>query len=246
MSSIKKPLPYIWEHAKLSYDRPKRANKYPILEDTKEFVYFENKMDFAYVAVYDNYVVFSFKGTDNVKSWISNLDPYPLKDDEYIKKYLKDGKWGKGTIHDGFYTSWLFFKSCVNKIIESYHLDPNDYDFYTGGHSRGGALAELCSRHLAKNLNIKNSCLTFGAPSVGNKKYRNQFRTLPINGTRVIHGWDIVPTLPPRALGFRPGCANKVWIKKAFWKKWVPWIRVSDHYTSNYNKAIKKRFGKNG
>ena len=238
-----KLIPYTWEHSNLVYKRP-RNDRASILIKESEFTFFENKMDFAYAAIYEDHVIFSFKGTDNIKGWISNMDPYPLNGDEYNKKFLKDGKWGHGTIHDGFYKSWSFFKSCITKIIDNYHVNPQEKQIITCGHSRGGALAELCSRHLAKNLSIDNSCFTFGAPAVGIKKYRDQFRSLPINGTRIVNGWDMVPLLPPKDLGFRHGCANELWVKKALWKKYIPWIRISDHYQKSYASLVRRKFSK--
>lgn len=247
MTLVKKPIPYLWKHAELVYKTPSSSSikKIPLLKEVKEYLPFSNDTDFAYMAIYDSFIVISFRGTENVKGWISNLDPYPLEKDKYLEKNLKDGKWGRGMIHDGFYDSWLFFKSCVDQVIKKYELSENDYEFYVDGHSRGGALAELCARHLAKNHNISNSCVTFEAPAVGTKRYRDQFRKLPINGTRIVNGWDMVPNLPPKILGFKHGCANKIWIKKAYWKKiLMPWLKISDHLVDSVDKAIKKRFMK--
>lgn len=238
----KQLIPYTWKHADLSYDHPKIKTQFKLLSRAKEYVYFENKMDFAYAAIYKDHIIFAFKGTSNIEGWISNLDPYPLKSDEYSKKYLKNGKWGSGCIHDGFYTSWKFFKSCINKVIETYHINPKETKVICCGHSRGGALAELCARHLAKNLNIQNSCFTFGAPAVGTKRYRDQFRMLPVNGTRVVNGRDIVPTLPPKIIGFRHGCPNKIWFRSSWWRRFIPRISIKDHLS--YGKVIIKRFKK--
>ena len=242
MKPISKPLPLLWSHSRIVYGKPTDKKSSILFKESKEFITMENDTDFAYVAIFDGYIIISFRGTDNIKGWISNLDPFPLDGDGYLKVNLTDGKWGKGMIHDGFYESWKFFKSCVDKIFETYHINHNSYAIYSCGHSRGGALAELCARHIAKNLKMRNSCITFASPAPGIKAYRDQFRSLPINGTRVVNGWDIVTDLPPHSIGFRHGCANKVWMKKAYWKKWVPWLRVKDHYTKSYEKAIKKRF----
>jgi predicted lipase len=237
-------LAYAWKHAYLSYDNPRKSNYNQTLTDS-EFFYFQNATDYAYMAIFDDHIIISFRGTDNVKGWLSNLDPYPLKDHEYMKKYVKDGKWGKGIIHDGFYTDWLFFKSCIDKVFSNQHVIHKGKKIIVTGHSRGGAFAELCARHLAKNRGHAVSCFTFGCPAVGTKKYRDQFRSLTINGTRVVHGWDIVPTTPPSYLGFRHGCSNLIHKKKAYWKKWIPWIRFNDHRSGNYDKYIMKRYLRN-
>ena len=238
-----KPIAYAWKHALNSYNGQLTKEKYPITAEAIEFYVFKNKTDTAYIAVYEDHVVFAFRGTENLKGWLSDLDVYPLKNEQYMKKNLKDGKWGRGTIHDGLYTGWLFFKSCIDTWINSCDIEKlSKLPIITTGHSRGGGFAELCSRHLAKNRSISSSCFTFGAPSVGTKRYRDQFRLLPINGTRVVNGWDMVTFLPPKALGFTHGCANLVWNKKALWKRFIPWSRMEDHKSKNYNKYITKRF----
>lgn len=235
-----KPIPYTWKHSDLAYSSPTSKKNNPLLKEAEEFVPFANNIDYGYIAIYEDHIIISFKGTNNLKGWISNFNVFPLEKDEYLKKNLKEGKWGKGIIHDGFYEAWKFFKPCITRLIDKYHINSTDKDIYITGHSRGGALAELCARHLAKNLGIKCSCVTFGAPSVGIKEYRDQFRSLPINGTRVINGWDIVPNVPPHILGFRPGCANKFWIRAAWWKKFIP--RLVSKFHTTYGEAIKKRF----
>jgi len=238
-----KPIAYAWKHALNSYNGQLTKEKYPITAEAIEFYVFKNNTDTAYIAVYEDHVVFAFRGTGNLKGWLSDFDVYPLKNEQYLKKNLKDGRWGRGTIHDGLYTGWLFFKSCIDSFINNFGIEKlSKLKIITTGHSRGGGFAELCSRHLAKNKDIVSSCFTYGAPAVGTKKYRDQFRSLPINGTRVVNGWDMVVSLPPSYLGFKHGCANKVWRKKASWKKWIPWLRAKDHKSEEYNKFITKRF----
>jgi len=242
--SISKPLPYAWKHSMLAYDQPLDASENELLNGSI-VVPIDSTEDFAYVAIYDKYVIISFQGTvGDITPWLSNMDPYPLKAEEYNGKYLRNGKWGKGMIHDGFYTTWKFFKLEIDRIIKEYGITSKKYKIITCGHSRGGALAELCSRHLAKNKMMPNSCFTFGCPRVGNKEYRDQFRMLPINGTRVVNGWDIVAMVPPKVLGFKHGCANLIWNKKAWWMRFIPHIKISDHLTKNYDKFIESKFMK--
>ena len=223
---------YAWEHAKLAYEEPKT------LPDS-DFALLKTDNDFCYIAAYKYKIVISFKGTTgDLGAWLSNFDPYPLDGESYIKKYL-----GSGMIHDGFYDSWSKFKDWVTAIMSEYIDKPNINEIIVTGHSRGGALAELCSRHLAKNMKLPCSCFTFGCPAPGNKRYRNEFRLLPINGTRVVNGWDIVTFTPPYILGFRHGCANKVWNQKSWWKRFLPYSRTKDHLVKSYDQFINKRYG---
>ncbi len=66
--------------------------------------------------------------------------------------------------------------------------------FYTG-HSLGAALATLAAWRRAPR-----ALYTFGSPMVGNAEFVNALRDVPTH--RVVDGEDIIPTLPPEALGF--------------------------------------------
>lgn len=228
------PILYAWKHAKLAYDEPEYCEDEILLGS--DFIFHRTKDDFCYIAAYPDRIVISFEGsTNNIGDWLSNFDPYPLDDESYVKKHI-----GGGTIHDGFYNAWAKFKEWVTIVISEYVSKSKIKDIIVTGHSRGGALAELCARHLAKNMKLSCSCITFGCPAPGNKAYRDEFRSLPINGTRVVNGWDIVTFVPPHVLGFRHGCANKVWNKKAWFRRLLPYSRMSDHLTKNYDKFISK------
>ena len=238
-----KPIAYAWKHAFLTYDDigKWKPETQPLLKGSK-YLTFSNDTDFAFAAIYKDHVVFSFEGTANIKGWISDLDVYPLKGEEYLKKNLKSGKWGDGIIHDGFYTDWIPIKVWVDSIVTDHKLVKRKKKIICTGHSRGSAFSELCARHLAKNHSIPSSCFTFGSPMIGTKEYRDEFRSLPINGTRVCNGWDLIYYLPPKILGFRHGCANEVRNKKPFWRRFIPRLRINDHLNKNYDKFITKRF----
>jgi len=237
----KKLIREAWEYASIAYDEPDRPDYADFLAGA-EIIPIRTDTDFAFAAVFRKQIWIAFQGTANLKQWLSNMDVYPLEVDEYKKKHLPEGEWGESMIVNGFYDDWLKIKPEITALFDSMEVIERDYEVIVCGHSRGGALAELCSRHLAKNMKIPNSCFTFGAPAVGTKKYRDQFRMLPINGTRVVNGWDIVPTVPPKLLGFKHGCATKIWNKKSWWKRFIPHIRIKDHLSDGYEKFIYKRF----
>ena len=77
---------------------------------------------------------------------------------------------------------------------------------FAGGHSLGGALAIIAAERLLRERKIKASGVyTFGAPRVGSQAFAASYnaRGLGDRSYRLVHGLDIVPTLPPSALGFR-------------------------------------------
>lgn len=194
-----------------------------------------NNIDSAYIAEFEERIIIAFEGTKNLKAWISDFDIFPLKDD----MKFKGGPWGKGIIADGFYSGWFFFKNSITDYIKHARADFPEKSIFCTGHSRGGALATLCARHIAKNMKVKCSCISFGAPRQGNKKYREQMNFLPIYGTRVIHGYDIVPELPPRIAGFRH-VFRKEWLPELCWRRFFFSRRVKDHYYSTYTKGLIK------
>ena len=208
------------------------------------YIKLNSPIDAGFIAIYPDQIVFSFQGTKNAKAWISDFDIYPLKDRE-----LKNGEWGEGTIADGFYTGWSAFKKIVNEVIHK-ATKQQKANIICTGHSRGGALATLCGRHIAKNLKIPCSVISFASPAVGNKKYRNQFNKLPVNHTRVTYGYDIVSAVPPHALGFRHTGNNVHFVHKDWWVRLInrfrPSARFCDHHPKYCYQAIRTYLKKKG
>jgi predicted lipase len=246
---------FAFQHANLAGKMPKSSLGIHLVENAQKFIVMDNGTDYGYYAEYEDYSVISFAGTkglekpNGTRTWISNFDAYPLRElpediTEDRKRIIistfglvKDGPWGKGTIHDGFYTGWLFFKNLVNACINK-----NKAIFCTG-HSRGGALAVLCGRHIAKNIHdipAPISVLSFGNPSVGIKEFRDEYEHLGLFTTRITHGVDIVPTMPPYALGFRH-VGNHVYLDCPAWQKVFPMkliYRFVHHTYENYQRRI--------
>jgi predicted lipase len=252
---------------KLNHDRSCWASELcddKITDDVlKTVVYTEmqNSLDFAYLAEYDDELLICFRGTDpnNIRVWLSNIDPYPLRGSKAIScalhdtrefdvdgltalranKVVRDGPWGKGTIHDGFYTAWSFFKPEIKKYLE--HVDPKKRITVTG-RSRGGALAELCARDLKKNRGRDCTCYTYAAPAVGVQEYAEEYRKLGILLHRVTVNADIVPELPPASLGFRH-VGNHIHLTTTIWWRWHKLflsMRIKDHLGSTYDTALRR------
>jgi triacylglycerol lipase len=77
---------------------------------------------------------------------------------------------------------------------------------FIAGHSLGGALAFIAAERLQRECGIKaTGVYTFGAPRVGSSAFVRAYNAggLGEHTYRLVHGLDIVPSLPPSQLGFR-------------------------------------------
>ncbi len=227
----------LWRYACLAKSEPKTEKTNTLLCDSNVFIPMSNDTDYGYIAEFEDRVIISFRGTrGELKPWIENFDPYPLQCDleknMYLSTILKQGSWGKGIIHDGFYNAWLFFKPVIDDYLKQM---PTYKKIRITGHSRGGALCTLCSRHLAKNRGLRSTCISFGAPAQGVFEYAKELNSLSFQHIRVTHGYDIVPSLPPESLGFMHGGLHN-WLPEPKIHKWFNKIR--DHFYSSYTTGL--------
>ena len=228
---FQRPILDLWKYAHLAYF-PDKLVGLPHVSTIEE------GDDFGYSICLPDKVIISFQGTGTmikgdamgkVRDWISNFSAFP-----HMDELKKNGK----IIHFGFYEGWVQFKSHIDSLLSQ--PDQLKKDWYITGHSRGGAIAALCARHITKNRNKPCSCVTYAAPAQGGKEYRNEMNMLNLDLTNVVHGYDIVPNLPPRQLGYRH--AGKVyWWKEPWWHRFTH--RIRDHIPGNYNKWIDKNAG---
>jgi predicted lipase len=231
----------LWRYAKLATSEPQNKDEFISLnsdlsDNLIEFIPMENFLDYGYIAEYENRIVFCYRGTKGkIQAWLSDFDAYPLQYDG--SPVLQSGRWGEGCIHDGFYTGWSYFKPIITDYVKVLKKNKIKKELLCTGHSRGGALSTLCARHIAKNLKLSCSNISFGAPAQGTKQYRDEYNKLPIDSTYVINGYDIVPTMPPKQFGFRH-VGKPFLLSQPIWHKWF--CKISDHYYSSYEKKIKE------
>lgn len=249
-----KPTVDYWPYARIAYDEPRGGEE--MFCKCINFVPLQNDMDYAYWAEFEHVVLIAFRGTDTrgkspgdmIKTWLSNMDCYPLREcigavkggevpERVLHRegILRDGQWGPGTIHDGFYTMWSMFKQAVDTLLVT---TPFNKPCVTLGHSRGGPAAELCARHLVKNRGRAGvQCITYGSPGVGTKAYRDEFRALPIHATAVVNGYDLVTDMPPRVLGLRRG-SHRSWLSQPLWHRYFR--RIQNHLPESYAARLAK------
>jgi triacylglycerol lipase len=132
-------------------------------------------------------VFVSFEGTDPlvISNWVTNFDLTQNTDD----------------IHRGFEAALHAVWADVLRSIDG--IGTRMPVVFTG-HSLGGALAILAgSRLLADRRESADAIYTFGAPRVGGARFATAFNaSLGDRTFRLVHGHDIVPTVPPSELDF--------------------------------------------
>jgi len=184
----------------------KQCNSVPGFTPLKVFNIGKNLQGF-YGRLSDGTNLISFRGTDDVEDWITNLDilkvaPYP----EYPSAH----------VHQGFYDAYLKFQDGIlGALKESGGSDP----VIVTGHSLGGAMATICAFDLQfyQKKTVK-AVWTFGEPRGGDSGFSGVYGNTIATHWRVVHHRDIVPHVPLQAQGFYH-VAREVWYSK---EKYTP------------------------
>ncbi|KAL8841755.1 MAG: hypothetical protein Q9170_000788 [Blastenia crenularia] len=108
-------------------------------------------------------------------------------------------------VHRGFKNSWEEVKDAVmTNMKKAVQLHP-DYRIVVTGHSLGGAVATLAAaelRRIDKHFLQATELYTFGSPRLANKEAAEWLSQQSRFSWRITNGDDIVPRLPPRAIGY--------------------------------------------
>ena len=185
--------------------------------DFQEVLGFENSSSQAIIIQHKNYLVLSFRGTDEIADWIDNInlgkdvsiDVIKDKFKEPFKKWLGSKESFStnqlfGRVHQGFYQAFLDvwegdkMREKLEELIGTHQLP-----LWITGHSLGGAMATFAAAWMAeKNLPIRG-VYTFGQPRCGDKDFSLQLNAkLPNKFFRFHNSNDIVPRLPARLMNF--------------------------------------------
>jgi triacylglycerol lipase len=135
----------------------------------------------------DTTVILSFAGTDplNFANWVTDFNWLPRS----------------GDLHTGFRVAadaaWDDARAAAAAATSPKSL-------IITGHSLGAAIATLIANRLQREANrTADAVYLFGAPRAGGRGLAAEYGPLLASRTfRLVHGGDIVPTVPPPALGF--------------------------------------------
>ena len=178
---------------------------------------FENNSSQAVIIHHKNYLVVSFRGTDEIADWIDNINMGKTvslsKIKEKFKKSFKSWMGMKnsfstnqlfGQVHQGFYQAFLDVWDKDEMWIELEKLiKETKLPLWITGHSLGGAVATFAAAWMAeRNLPIRG-VYTFGQPRCGDKNFSTTLNAkLPNKFFRFHNNNDIVPRLPARLMNF--------------------------------------------
>ncbi len=137
-----------------------------------------------FVAVKDDKVVISFRGSQGRGDWLNNFRAIGTND------------LAVGRVHTGFYQAFQAIKESLIKLINDLG---NGKKIWLTGHSLGGALATICLAELDASHHDKfQACYTYGQPRVGHSGIANFIKT-NYGGRyfRFVNDDDIVTRIPP-------------------------------------------------
>jgi triacylglycerol lipase len=122
-------------------------------------------------------LVVAFPGTNNIASWVADLDIETM----YVA--------GVGDVHKGFYDAWQAIRLPVLAAVSGQPVT-------LVGHSLGAALALVAAADMTASGNPPSAVYGFEPPRVcAGKAMLNLLQAIPILLTK--NGNDLVPDIPP-------------------------------------------------
>ncbi len=191
-----------------------------------------------------NEMVIIFRGTNGTNEWISNF-----KFSMTIFPFVYRGKNIK--VETGFLEGWQNCRRYVLDEIKTFAKEnKNGIKLYVAGHSRGAAVAQLCSYEsffLFSHVIKKQICVAVASPRVGNRAFRDAFNKAVPLSYRLKHENDVVTMVPwDKLMRYVHACRYGLWLgKPSVLQRIIHPLRnmfgnPCDHWPQYYVKAIKE------
>jgi len=135
----------------------------------------------CFVATTDDLALVSFRGTESVSDWLSNLNVIGIDAPQI------------GTVHAGFYGQFTALRQEIEAILR---MKPGRPLIITG-HSLGGAIAILAAATWVQSEHLRG-LYTYGQPRAGKASFSRYVAANFIDRTfRFVNDNDVVPKVPP-------------------------------------------------
>ena len=180
---------FLAQASKLAYSSPATAKPGAIKSLGFKTARFISKKDTQlFVAQSPSAILVAFRGTQQIKDWLTNLDSMLLKVP-------------LGEVHRRFYEALQLVWPNIDHTIKTY--SDNSQKIWFTGHSLGGALAMLAASMFLDKPEQLGGLYTFGQPRIGNEAFTKNFDVnLKSKTYRFVNNNDIVPRVPPRKMDY--------------------------------------------
>jgi triacylglycerol lipase len=140
-------------------------------------------------------IIIAFAGTDPLipANWITDFDVgFRFRFNERVTP---------PALHSGFEKA---YRSVAGKVAEAL-AKRSEAPVLVTGHSMGAALAVIAADDFLSDKKLRPTAVyVFGMPRVGDEDFAERYNDTLGNSTyRLVHGSDIVATVPPSSFGFR-------------------------------------------
>jgi triacylglycerol lipase len=188
---------WLAEHALLAYERSaKVAATLSAQAYRTEFARDRSSSSFAYAAIGADHGILAFRGTEALTPGDSWRKLASVARDWWIDTRVQRVACSHGgQAHAGFQHALDAVWPQLREVLGQAPL------WWCTGHSLGGALAALAAARVRDAGAQLAGAITFGQPRVGNDACAEGLAELPL--LRVVNACDLVPELPPEALGYR-------------------------------------------
>ncbi|KAF3040295.1 hypothetical protein E8E12_006502 [Didymella heteroderae] len=136
-------------------------------------------------------IVVSFRGSQTLDNWLTNLD-LGFTDTDICSGC---------TAHAGFWQSWVDARDSVIPAVQAAVKQYPSYGVSVTGHSLGGAVAPFAAAQL-RNQGFTVALYTFGSPRIGGSAISSYISNQAGGNYRVTHYNDPVPRLPLLMMGY--------------------------------------------
>lgn len=188
---------WLAEHALLAYERSAKVASVLGARGYRSVIARDRSSSgFAYAAIAGDHGILAFRGTEALTPGDSWRKLASVARDWWVDARVQRVDSGHGgQVHGGFHSALDAIWPVLSEVLGEAPV------WWCTGHSLGGALAALAAVRLANAGSQLAGAITFGQPRVGDADSAARLAQLPL--LRVVNACDLVPELPPEALGYR-------------------------------------------
>lgn len=145
----------------------------------------------AYVWTQDDICYVTFRGTNNIRDVLANVNVRAHRYCDSNRVFL----------HEGFLRQFMSIEPLLTEEVR--RLGSNVSGLHFAGHSLGGSLAIIASVHYGRMFPaLRVSCHTFGCPRTGNAQFSDMVGKYVAEHYRVVNENDPVTMVPMRPLWY--------------------------------------------